>query len=333
MIIARLGKAGLRTMANKGAYALMSLCLLAGPVVAQTYPSRPITMIVPYAAGGPTDTVARVVADAMGRNLGQRVIVENAAGAGGTIGSLRSAKAEPNGYTLILNHIGMATAPTLYPGSVDPLTSFEYIGLVADVPMTIVARRSFQPSTLKELIDYTAKQGSKITYANAGAGTASHICGVLFASETGAQPVTVPYKGTGPAMIDLLGEQVDFMCDQTTNTTNQIKSGEIKAYAVTTAQRIPALANIPSVKEAGLGNLELSIWHGIYAPKGTPAEVTGKLTSALQSALKDEVVLERFNQLSALAVSNEEASAAGLKAKLTAEMTRWKKVLAAETAK
>ena len=261
------------------------------------------------------------------------MIVENAAGAGGTIGSLRSAKAEPNGYTLILNHIGMATAPTLYPGSVDPLTSFEYIGLVADVPMTIVARRSFQPSTLKELIDYTAKQGSKITYANAGAGTASHICGVLFASETGAQPVTVPYKGTGPAMIDLLGEQVDFMCDQTTNTTNQIKSGEIKAYAVTTAQRIPALANIPSVKEAGLGNLELSIWHGIYAPKGTPAEVTGKLTSALQSALKDEVVLERFNQLSALAVSNEEASAAGLKAKLTAEMTRWKKVLAAETAK
>jgi len=333
MIISRLGKTGLRTIANKGAYALMSLCLLAGPVAAQTYPSRPITMIVPYAAGGPTDTVARVVADAMGRNLGQRVIVENAAGAGGTIGSLRAAKAEPNGYTLILNHIGMATAPILYPGSVDPLTSFEYVGLVADVPMTIVARRSFQPNSLKELIDYTAKQGNKITYANAGAGTASHICGVLFASETGAQPVTVPYKGTGPAMIDLLGEQVDFMCDQTTNTTNQIKSGEIKAYAVTTAQRIPALANVPSVKEAGLENLELSIWHGIYAPKGTPAEATRKLTSALQSALKDEVVLERFNQLSALAVSNEEASAAGLKAKLAAEMTRWKKVLATESVK
>ena len=333
MIISGLGKAGLRSMANKGACTLMSLCLLACPVAAQTYPSRSITMIVPYAAGGPTDTVARVVADAMGRNLGQRVIVENAAGAGGTIGSLRSAKAEPNGYTLILNHIGMATAPTLYPGSVDPLTSFEYIGLVADVPMTIVARRSFQPNTLKELIDYTAKQGNKITYANAGAGTASHICGVLFASETGAQPVTVPYKGTGPAMIDLLGEQVDFMCDQTTNTTNQIKSREIKAYAVTTAQRIPALVDIPSVKEAGLGNLELSIWHGIYAPKGTAAEVAARLTSALQSALKDEVVLERFNQLSALPVSNDQASAAALKAKLTSEITRWKKVLAAEIAK
>jgi tripartite-type tricarboxylate transporter receptor subunit TctC len=290
-------------------------------------------MIVPYAAGGPTDTVARVVADAMGRDLGQRVIVENVAGAGGTIGSSRAAKSEPNGYTLILNHIGMATAPTLYPGSVDPLASFEYIGLVADVPMTVVARRSFPPNTLKELIDHTAKQGNKITYAHAGAGTASHICGLLFASETGAQPVTVPYKGTGPAMIDLLGEQVDFMCDQTTNTTNQIKSGEIKAYAVTTAQRIPALANIPSVKEAGLANLELSIWHGIYAPKDTPAEITRKLTSALQLALKDEAVLERFNQLSALAVSNEEASAAGLKAKLGAEITRWKKVLAAESSK
>ena len=312
---------------------LASLCFAAGTAAAQPYPSRPITMIVPYAAGGPTDTVARVVADAMGRDLGQRVIVENVAGAGGTIGSLRAVKSEPNGYTLILNHIGMATAPTLYPGSVDPLTSFEYIGLVADVPMTIVARRSFQPNTLKELIDYTVKQGSKITYAHAGAGTASHICGVLFASETGAQPVTVPYKGTGPAMIDLLGEQVDFMCDQTTNTTNQIKSGEIKAYAVTTAQRIPALANIPSVKEAGLGNLELSIWHGIYAPKGTPFEVTRRLTSALQVALKDEAVSDRFNQLSAIVVSNEDASATGLKAKLEAEIARWRKVLAAEVPK
>ncbi|MFG3593145.1 tripartite tricarboxylate transporter substrate-binding protein [Bradyrhizobium sp. RDI18] len=312
---------------------LLPLSFAVGHATAQPYPSRPITMIVPYAAGGPTDTVARVVADAMGRDLGQRMIVENVAGAGGTIGSLRAAKSEPNGYTLILNHIGMATAPTLYPGSVDPLTSFEYIGLVADVPMTIVARRSFQPNTLKELIDYTAKQGSKITYAHAGAGTASHICGVLFASETRAQPVTVPYKGTGPAMIDLLGEQVDFMCDQTTNTTNQIKSGEIKAYAVTTAQRIPALADIPSVKEAGLGNLELSIWHGIYAPKGTPVELTRKLTSALQVALKDEAVLDRFNQLSAIVVSNEEASAAGLKAKLEAEIARWKKVLASESPK
>jgi tripartite-type tricarboxylate transporter receptor subunit TctC len=334
MIISRLGQSEqLRTVAKISAFALLSLCLLAGPVAAQPYPSRPITMIVPFAAGGPTDTLARVVAVAMGRDLGQRVIVENVAGAGGTIGSLRVARSEPNGYTLILNNIGMATAPTLYPGSIDPLTSFEYIGLVADVPMTIVARRSFPSNTLKELIDYTAKQGNKVTYAHAGVGSGSHICGVLFASETGAQPVTVPYKGTGPAMIDLLGGQVDLMCDQTTNTTNQIKSGEIKAYAVTTAQRIPALANIPTVKEAGLANLELSIWHGIFAPKDTPAEITGKLTSALHFALKDENVLERFSRLSALAVSSEEASAAGLKAKLAAEIARWKKVLAAESVK
>lgn len=219
----------------------------AATATAQSYPDKPITMIVPYAAGGPTDTVARIVSDAMSRELGQRVIVENTPGAGGTIGMQRVAKADPNGYVFLLNHIGMATAPTLYPGSDDPLTTFEYVGQVADVPMTIVAKRSFPAGSIKELVDYTVKQGSNVTYAHAGSGTASYMCGMLFASETGAKPVNVPYKGTGPAMIDLLGEQVDFMCDQTTNTTNQIKSGEIKAYAVTAAQRVPALPNIPSV--------------------------------------------------------------------------------------
>ncbi|WP_433996122.1 tripartite tricarboxylate transporter substrate-binding protein [Bradyrhizobium lablabi] len=290
-------------------------------------------MVVPYAAGGPTDTVARIVAEAMGRDLGQRVIVENIAGAGGTIGMTRVAKSEPNGYTLLLNHIGMATAPTLYPGSIDPLASFEPVGLVADVPMTIVARRSFPPNTLKELIAYTAAQGQKVSYAHAGAGTASHICGVLFASETGALPVTVPYKGTGPAMIDLIGEQVDFMCDQTTNTTNQIQSGEIKAYAVTTSHRIPALPNVPPVTEAGLGKMELAIWHGIYAPKGTPPEVTQKLTSALQNSLLANAVLERFRQLSAIAVSAENATPSALKAKLIADIARWKRLLEGELVK
>ena len=314
-------------------FALMALCSVSAPVMAQPYPDRPITMIVPYAAGGPTDTVARIVSEAMGRELGQRVIVENVAGAGGTLGSTRAARAEPNGYTLLLNHIGIATAPTLYPGSIDPLTSFEFVGLVADVPMTIVARRSFPPNTLKELVDYTTKQGSKITYAHAGAGTASHICGMLFASETGAQPVAVPYKGTGPAMIDLLGEQVDFMCDQTTNTTNQIQSGEIKVYAVTAPTRIPALPNVPPVKEAGLAKMELAIWHGIYAPRGTRPEVTQRLTSALQASLADSAVLERFRQLSALPVSAESATPDALKAKLTAEIGRWTLVLQSEAIK
>nr|WP_249143592.1 tripartite tricarboxylate transporter substrate-binding protein [Bradyrhizobium liaoningense] len=313
--------------------ALVSLCLVVETAVAQSYPSRPITMIVPYAAGGPTDTVARVVADAMGRDLGQRVIVENVAGAGGTIGTTRAARSDPGGYTLLLNHIGMATAPTLYPGSIDPLASFEFVGLVADVPMTIVARRSFPPNSLKELIDYTAEQGEKITYAHAGAGTASHICGVLFASETGARPITIPYKGTGPAMIDLLGGQVDFMCDQTTNTTNQIQSGEIKAYAVTTSRRIPALSNVPTVTEAGLAKMELTVWHGIYAPKGTPPEVTQRLTSALKIALLTSAVVERFRQLSALPVRAENASPDALKAKLTAEIQRWKPMLDKEAAR
>jgi tripartite-type tricarboxylate transporter receptor subunit TctC len=314
---------------RKALSAFAVLCCLVGTTQAQTYPNRPITMIVPYAAGGPTDTVARIVSDAMARELGQRIIVENVAGAGGTIGSLRAAKSEPNGYTLILNHIGMATAPALYPGSVDPMTSFEFIGQVADVPMTIVAKRSFPAENLKELVEYTVKQGSKVSYAHAGAGTASHICGMLFAAETGATPVNVPYKGTGPAMIDLLGEQVDFMCDQTTNTTNQIKSGEIKAYAVT-GPRISSLPSIPSVKEAGLDKLELAIWHGIYTPKGTPVDVQQKLTVALRSALKDPHVLDRFNQLSAVAVSPEQATAEGLKSKLGTEISRWKKILVAE---
>ncbi|MET3840651.1 tripartite tricarboxylate transporter substrate-binding protein [Bradyrhizobium sp. OAE829] len=312
---------------------LSALCWLSVPALSQSYPDRPITMIVPYAAGGPTDTVARIVSEKMGRELGQRVIVENVAGAGGTLGSARAARSEPNGYTLLLNHIGMSTAPTLYPGSTDPLTAFEFIGLVADVPMTIVARRSFPSNTLQELVEYAVKQGDKVSYAHAGAGTASHICGMLFAAETGAQPLTIPYKGTGPAMIDLLGGQVDFMCDQTTNTTNQIQAGEIRAYAVTAAHRIPALPNVPSVNEAGLGKMELSIWHGIYTPKGTPQEVRRRLTSALQAALADTAVLERFRQLSALAVSREEATPEGLKSKLTAETARWKKVLAVETQK
>lgn len=313
--------------------ALAALCCFSAPVNAQSFPIRPVTVIVPYAAGGPTDTVARIVSDAMGRELGQRVLVENVPGAGGTLGTARTARSEPDGYTLILNHIGMATAPTLYPGSIDPLVSFEFIGLVADVPMTIVARHSFPSNTLKELVDYTIKEGNKVSYAHGGAGTASYICGMLFSAETGAQPLNVPYKGTGPAMIDLLGQQVDFMCDQTTNTTNQIQSGEIKAFAVTTTQRVPALPNIPSVGEAGLGKLELAIWHGIYAPKGTPVEVTRKLTSALQAALKDQAVLDRFSQLSALAVSPDEATPDALRSKLAAEIARWKKVLSAETQK
>ena len=312
---------------------LVALCCFSASAIAETYPDRPITLVVPYAAGGPTDTVARIISETMSRELGQRIVIENVAGAGGTLGTARAARAEPDGYTLLLNHTGISTAPTLYPGSLDPLTAFEFIGLVADVPMTIVGRRAFTPNTLQELVSYTVKEGNKVSYAHAGVGSASHLCGVLFAAETGAQPVTIPYKGTGPAMIDLLGSQVDFMCDQTTNTTNQIQAGEVKVYAVTSAQRIPALPNVPAVNEAGLGKMELAIWHGIYAPKGTRDEVTKKLTSALQAALADKTVVERFRQLSAIAVSREEATPAALKSKLTTEIARWRKLLVAEAPK
>lgn len=301
---------------------------LAADAGAQTFPDRAITMVVPYAAGGPTDTVARLVADAMSRNLGGRIVVENISGAGGTLGAGRVAKADPNGYTLLLNHIGQATAPTLYPNApYDSQAAFEPIGLIADVPMTMVSRPDLPPKTLAELIEYARKNRDKITYANAGPGTASHLCGMLFMDLTGLDVTTVPYKGTGPAMIDLIGGQVDFMCDQTTNTTSYIRADKVKVYATTTAARLPTLPHVPSAAESGVPDLRLTIWHGLYAPKGTPAPVVAKLQQSLLAALEDPQIKERFQELGALVVPPGEVTPAALKAKLAAETTRWRAVL------
>ncbi|MEP9349226.1 tripartite tricarboxylate transporter substrate-binding protein [Xanthobacter sp. KR7-225] len=310
------------------AAASAAMLMLAAGASAQTFPDRAITMVVPYAAGGPTDTVARLVADAMSRNLGGRIVVENVAGAGGTLGAGRVAKADPNGYTLLLNHIGQATAPTLYPNApYDSQTAFEPIGLIADVPMTMVSRPDLPPKTLAELIDYARKNKDKITYANAGPGTASHLCGMLFMNLTGLDLTTVPYKGTGPAMIDLIGGQVDFMCDQTTNTTSYIRADKVKVYATTTAARLPTLPQVPSAAESGVPDLSLTIWHGLYAPKGTPAAVVEKLQRALLAALEDPQIKQRFNELGALVVPPGAVTPAALKAKLAAEIVRWHTVL------
>ncbi len=265
---------------------------------AQTYPTKTITMIVPFAAGGPTDTVARLVAQSMGTKLKQQIIIENVGGAGGTIGAARVAKAAPDGYTLFLHHIGQSTAPALYRKlSYNAQTDFEPIGLVTDVPMTIVARKDFPAKDFKEFLSYVKANKDKITYANAGVGSASHLCGMLFMTAIGTDLTTVPYKGTGPAMNDLLGGQVDFMCDQTTNTTSQIKSGKIKAYGVTTKTRLASMPDLPTLNEAGLPGFEVAVWHGMYAPKGTPKPIIDTLASALQSALKDPNVKQRFNDL------------------------------------
>jgi len=297
---------------------------------AQTYPDRTITMVIPFAAGGPTDTVARLVGEAMSKDLGQQVIVENVGGAGGTLGAARVAKAEPDGYTLLMHHIGMATSATLYRKlPFNALEDFEYIGLVTDVPMVLVARKDFEPTDLKQLIDYVKANKDKVTYANAGIGAASHLCGMLFMSSIETPLTTVPYKGTGPAMTDLIGGQVDFMCDQSTNTTNQIKAGEIKAYATTTTERLTNLPDIPTAAEAGLPGLEVTIWHGIYAPKGTPKDVIDRLSQSLKTALKDETVINRLAELGTAPVPEDQATPEALKQKLSSEIERWRPIITA----
>jgi tripartite-type tricarboxylate transporter receptor subunit TctC len=305
--------------------AVAGLALLASAAAfGENYPSKPITMVVPFAAGGPTDTVARLVAQSMTTTLKQTVIVENVGGAGGTIGAARVAKSAPDGYTLLLHHIGMATAPSLYRKlTYDAVNSFDPIGLITDVPMTFIARRDFPANDLKELLTYVKANKEKVTYANAGVGSASHLCGMLFMSTINTELTTVPYKGTGPAMNDLLGGQVDFMCDQTTNTTSQIKAGKVKVYAVTTKTRVPSLPNVPTMNEAGVPGFEVAVWHGLYAPKGTPKPVIDALVSALQTALKDPTVKQRFADLGTEPVAQDKATPAALGAQLKSEIAKW----------
>lgn len=313
-----------------GATALAAASLFAAVASAQTYPDRTITMVVPFAAGGPTDTVARLVAEAMSNDLGQQVIVENVGGAGGTLGAGRVANAEADGYTLLLHHIGMATSATLYRQlPYDTLEAFEYVGLVTEVPMTIVARKDLEPSDLQGLIEYAKANKDTVTVANAGIGAASHLCGMLFMSAIQTPLVTVPYKGTGPAMTDLLGGQVDIMCDQTTNTTKQIQGGTIKAYAVTSPERLDVLKDVPTAAEGGISDFQVGIWHGIYAPKGTPSEAVTRLSESLKVALADPNVAARFAELGTEPSPESDATPEALKAKLEGEIARWKPVIEA----
>jgi tripartite-type tricarboxylate transporter receptor subunit TctC len=285
-------------------------------------------MVVPFAAGGPTDTVARLIGVPMTKTLKQQVIVENVGGAGGTIAANRVAKAPPDGYTILIHHIGMSTAPALYRKlPYNPMTDFEPIGLINEVPMTLVAKKDFPAKDLKELIAYVKANKEKVNYANAGLGAASHLCGMIFMSAIQTDVTTIPYSGTAPAMNDLLGGQVDFMCDQTTNTTSQIKAGKINVYGVTTKKRVASLPNVPTMDEAGLKGFEVSIWHALYAPKGTPKPVIDKLTNALQDAMKDSTVKQRFADLGTEPVALNRATPAALSAYLKAEIDRWAPII------
>ncbi|HEU4379221.1 MAG TPA: tripartite tricarboxylate transporter substrate-binding protein [Hyphomicrobiaceae bacterium] len=300
------------------------------PAAAQDYPNRVLTLVVPFAAGGPGDTIARIVAAAMSPHLGQQIIVENTLGAGGTIGTHRVAKATPDGYTILLMHVGQATSVSLYSKlPYDPVNDFEKIGLVTDVPMIIVARPDYPPADLKELIAFVKERGDKAMYAHSGVGSAAHLCGMVFQSATGTKPSVVPYKGGGPVLNDLMGGHIDFYCDPATGPTPLVQSGKLKAYAVTTRTRLKTLPNLPTTAEAGAPDIEVSTWYGLYAPRGTPKPIVGKLEAALQSALQDPSVVQRFAELSMEPVSQDRATSAALDAFLKAEVAKWATIIKA----
>ena len=312
--------------------ALFASLLLVGTAAsaATDYPTQPITVLVPHAAGGPTDTVARLIAESMTGTLGQQLLVENAGGAGSTVGTARAARAEPDGYTLLLNHVAQASSASLYRKlPYDPDGAFDGIGRITDVPMTIVARADLEAGTIGELIEYIRANKDTVTYAHAGVGSASHLCGMLFMDAIDVPLTTVPYKGTGPAMTDLLGGQVDVMCDQTTNTVNQIKTGKIKGYAVTTKDRLAVLPDLPTLDESGFPGFEMTVWHGLYAPAGTPKEIIEKLSSALQVAVQDPKVVERFADLGTVPVPPDQATPAAMDQLLQAEIVKWKPIIEA----
>ena len=310
----------------------MSALLLAAVLVplsalAADYPikDKPITIVVPFAAGGPTDRVARDLAESMRKPLGaMSVVIDNVGGAGGTLGAAKAARSTPDGHTLFLHHIGMATSPALYRKlPYDTLGDFEYLGMINEVPMTLVGRNTLPAKNFKELQAWIQASKGKVNLGNAGLGAASHLCGLLFQSALKVDMTTVPYKGTAPAMTDLIGGQIDLMCDQTTNTTQQIKSGRVKVYGVTTGQRIPSLSMVPTMAEQGMKGFEVSVWHGIYASKGTPKPVVDKLVAALQASVQDAQCKSRIGELGAQAVSKDKATPEGLAKHLKAEIDKW----------
>ena len=306
------------------------LLAFGAPALAQTYPDKPITLIVPFPSAGPTDTVARLFADAMKSDLKQPVNVQNIGGAGGTVGAAQAAKAANDGYTLLVNHLGQATAPALYAKlPYDPLTDFESIGRIADVPMVLVARENLPARDLKELISWIRANGKKVTFAHAGRGAVSHLCALLLMKSLGVQMTPVAYKGTAPAMTDLVSHQIDLMCDQTTNTSAQIRTGQIKAYAVTTRTRLANLKDVPTLAEGGLPNVEITAWHGLYAPKGTPKTVIDRLSASLQAALKDPSLNQRLGELGAVPAKASDATPAALQAWTKAEAARWSPIIKA----
>ncbi len=316
----------------KKLFAAAALAAVALGAHAQDFPAgKPITIVVPFTAGGPTDRVARDLAEALRKPLGGvSIVIDNTAGAGSSIGTAKVARAAPDGHTLLLNHIGMSTMPALYrklPFNVE--NDFEYLGIVNDVPMTLVGKPALPASNYKELTGWIAQNKGKINLGNAGLGSASHLCGLLFQSALKTEMTPVPYKGAAPAIADLMGNQIDLLCDQTTNTTQQIEAKKVKAYAVTTPKRLatPGLRELPTMDEAGVKNFQVTIWHGLYAPKGTPPAVLQKINAALKTALKDPEFIKREEALGAVVAADARTDAAGHKKFVAAEIAKWSPII------
>jgi len=311
---------------------LVAALSLAGAAVvhAQAWPTKPVTLVVPFAAGGPTDVVARTLAASMTKTLGQTVVVENKLGAGGTVAAGAVAKSAPDGYTFFIHHNGMATSTALYRKlAYDPLKDFEFVSQAVDVPMTLLARKDFPANNFQELAAYVKANKDKINLANAGLGAVSQLCGMLFQRALGVQFTEVPFQGTAPAMNALLGGQVDILCDQTTQTIPQIKAGSVKFYGVTTKNRIKALPDAPTLHEQGLRDFEVVVWHGIYAPKGTPKPVIDRMNGAVRTALKDPEVMKRMADLGAEIVPDSKLTPEGLQTWLKAEIDKWGPIIKA----
>lgn len=302
------------------------VCTVAADLVqAADFPQRPISMVVPFTAGGPTDSVGRPLAEALRRALNQSVVVENRAGAGGTVGTGYVARVKPDGYTTLLMHIGFSTAPSLYENPGYRVDDFAPIGMVVEVPMTLITHNDFPASTIQELLEYIRTHSSSIALAHAGIGSASHLCGIMLAHALGVELLAVPYKGTAPAMNDLIGKRVDLMCDQTTNTTSHIQAGTVKAFAVTSAERVPTLNHLPTLKEAGLDDFEIGIWYGYWVPGHTPTEIRSVLNTALQTAVRDPEFQQRMQELGTRTLADYVTPQA-LQAKVEQQLAQWREL-------
>lgn len=311
--------------------AVLAAPLLGSSAWAQAaWPTRTVTLVVPFAAGGPTDVVARTLAASMSKSLGQTVVVENKLGAGGTVAAAAVTKAAPDGYTFFIHHNGMATSTALYRKlPFNPLTDFEYVTQVVDVPMTLLARKDFPANSLAELVAHVKANPTKINLATAGLGAVSQLCGLMFQRALDVTLTEVPFQGTAPAMNALLGGQVDILCDQTTQTIPQIKAGSVKFYGVTTKSRIKALPDAPTLHEGGLKDFEVLVWHGVYAPKGTPKVAIERFNAAVKTALKEPDVARRMAELGAEVAADAKLSPEGLQSWLKAEIDKWGPVIRA----